>query len=969
MVKYLEELLHEKTKDSQSSILFAQWSYDKKIIPTALQAVANLFPHYSLHDESHSVTIINNIVRILGKENLTKLSSIDIWLILEAAYWHDLGMVVSGEKLVETMSSKEFIQFMTELINDKKNSLHDFAVKFEVVDGKIKVKNTVYNLELNDSIKFILAEFFRRKHAERSSEIVSNPIAELPIVSPRGVIPERIIRILGDICSSHTKDFSQVMSLSFNEVGIDIENAHPRFVACLLRIGDLLDLDNNRFSEVMLRTLTKVPIDTLNHKAKHLAITSFRVDREKIEITANCEDYDIANITQHWLNYLNSEISSQMINWNDIVPDKSFGYLPTIGALKVNLLNYDLIDGKNKPKFSVDTDKALDLLRGAGIYDGAYQSIREVLQNSVDSSLIRVWLEHKGKADFSSPLSASFKAIVLNYPIVVTIEKLGIENGYTSWKIDIEDKGIGISKNDLKFLMNTGSSSKNYAKINIVNEMPVWMKPSGTFGIGFQSIFMITDQVVISTKSYFDENRQVIELNSPSSKKDGDVLIKKESTSHFDKPGAKISIVHKTKAIPSRYSVKFDHRHASSIAENFDPFVHESLDIEIGKIIDEVISFSDKAYLPVQLIVEGDRLDDIKEVNSFEFYDSSTNTEISVFNNNARRYHSLISYYKGQVFENGINDLLFLRFEINIHKDNAYDVLTLNRNKIKDEYYPILKKDLLSSSFKLITTIYNDIEDNNSKIDASMYLHFYANDKMKKKYDLSKYDDWRNYKVEVDGEVMLYGDLFDSIKVLKIVTGMNKDPEKEFFALSDHELTIHIVGDSYANSLYTHFFVNQVSKAFQEINTSITEDGRRMLVLYRDHANRELMNLDGVKRVIRRREIYGSRTTVPCPSDFFELRLKEKSHIPYLGHYRIDHNALQLATYPEMVFPYVLERKGKYKYQYVKSINEKLYNWIYENRFDKSTSKEQIINAYDRFCSQIDIDEINRQIRKTDGEE
>jgi HSP90 family molecular chaperone len=50
------------------------------------------------------------------------------------------------------------------------------------------------------------------------------------------------------------------------------------------------------------------------------------------------------------------------------------------------------IDGKNKPKFSVDTDKALSLLQGAGIYDGAHQCIREILQNAVDSTLIRIWL-------------------------------------------------------------------------------------------------------------------------------------------------------------------------------------------------------------------------------------------------------------------------------------------------------------------------------------------------------------------------------------------------------------------------------------------------------------------------------------------------------------------------------------------------------------------------------------------------
>lgn len=303
MIKYLEKLLHEKTEGTQSEILYAQWNYDKKIIPIALNAVSTLFPHYSLHDESHSITIINNIVRVLGKEKLDKLSAIDIWLILEASYCHDIGMVVSSDKLIEALNSKDFLDFFKEVQQDKKNGLHEFALQFSIEEGKIKYKSSELNLEYHDGIKFILAEFFRRTHSDRSKEIITNPNGELKLSSPRGVIPQRIFKILADICSSHTKNFEDVMKLPFSEVGIDIENSHPRFISCLLRIGDLLDLDNNRFSEVMLRTLTKIPIDTLNHKAKHLSIESFRVDNNIIEIKAKCKKYEVADITQHWFNY------------------------------------------------------------------------------------------------------------------------------------------------------------------------------------------------------------------------------------------------------------------------------------------------------------------------------------------------------------------------------------------------------------------------------------------------------------------------------------------------------------------------------------------------------------------------------------------------------------------------------------------------------------------------------------------
>jgi len=286
MIKYLEGKLFEKTKDNQSDILYAQWNYDKRLIPTALQAISNLFPHYSLHDESHSIAIINNIVRILGKENIDKLSAIDIWMILEASYYHDIGMVISGEKLTHAIKSDDFIQFVKEIQQNKASNLFETANLFIVDGNKIKYKNDYFNIEIFDGIKYLLAEYFRKYHANRSKEIVNNPLGELSLFSPRTIIPPRIFNILGEICSCHTKDFSEVLKLPYCEVGIDIEDSHPRFIACMLRIGDLLDLDNNRFSEVILNTLSKIPIDTIIHKAKHLSIDSFRADRHMIEIKA-----------------------------------------------------------------------------------------------------------------------------------------------------------------------------------------------------------------------------------------------------------------------------------------------------------------------------------------------------------------------------------------------------------------------------------------------------------------------------------------------------------------------------------------------------------------------------------------------------------------------------------------------------------------------------------------------------------
>lgn len=968
MIQYLEELLYNKTKDKQSSILFAQWNYDKRVIPTALQTVSNLFPHYSLHDESHSITIINNIVRVLGKQNIEKLSAIDIWLILEASYSHDIGMAVSSEVQIKSLKSPEFIAFFKDLIQDKKSGLHEFAVQFEVVDGKIKYSKDELNLELHDGIKFILAEYFRRVHADRSKAIINDPSSELALSSPRGVIPNRIFKILGDICASHTKDFAKVLELPFCEVGIDMEDAHPRFISCLLRIGDLLDLDNNRFSEVMLRTLSKIPIDTLNHKAKHLSIQSFRVDKEVIEIEANCKDYETANITQHWFNYLNSEISNQMIAWNKIVPSKDLGYLPTIGNLKVELVGYDYIDGKNKPKFSVDTDKALGLLQGAGLYDGAYQCMREILQNSVDATLLRIWLEHKDEMDFSSPHSVDFEKLMKETAVSISITEKEVDGEWKKWTIVVEDRGTGISSNDLTFLMNTGSSSKNKSRTSIIDSMPRWMAPSGTFGIGFQSIFMLTNMVTIETKSFFDEQYQIIELNSPNSPKDGDILIRKKATTHAIKPGTRIILDHKTKAIPSRYTVSMSQGNASRIAHNYDPFSHESLDIELGKILDEIFDYASKSYIPIRLKVNNTEISTASPIaDKFDYFEPGNSMELSFHPVDLLRNWRNRTYYKNQYVDNSLL-IKFLSLDINLHRDKASEVLTLNRNKIKDEYGKELWNQLLKSAFIIIIEHFETIfKSQQEKAIGSMFLQYYSKSESVSDLDVSSFEQWKEIELNVGSKSVKMGSLLQSINKLKLVYRRTKSTDPmiitDEFTLSGKTLTITVRGGGPSLD-YTTFFLFKAQDYFTSFEKISENDLADREVVFTKSPQLNPFSFKELVELITSTAngFYSSRVIIPCLVEYFDLRVKNDAFEPYVYHYVLDSNIY--LPYPRMLSPYVTIEKPDRTRELQLCLPEKAIDWVYANRYNSAVTIEQVREGYKKFTHNINLEKINESLKQ-----
>lgn len=963
MIKYLEEKLYEKTKNTQSDILYAQWNYDKRLIPNALQVISNLFPHYSLHDESHSISILNNIVRIVGKENVEKLSAIDLWLILEASYYHDIGMVVSSDKLNQAISSSDFIQFFKELQQDKKSSLFASANLFVIENNNIKYKTDYFNLEIFEGIKYILAEYFRRFHSSRSKEIINNPTAELSMYSPRGIIAPRIFNLLGEICACHTKDFTEVLKLPFSEVGIDTEDAHPRYITCLLRIGDLLDLDNNRFSEVILRTLSKIPLDTLNHKSKHLSIESFRVDKKLIEITARCKDYDTANVTQHWFNYLNSEISNQMIKWNNIVPNKELGYLPTVGELKVDLLDFDRIDGKNKPKFSVDTEKALGLLQGAGLYDGAYQCIREILQNSVDASLIRMWLEYKDFKDFSSPHNQDFLNLVSDFPIKISVYQNGVEDSLQNWKITIEDVGTGISKKDLMFLMNTGSSSKNKERIAIIDSMPNWMRPSGTFGIGFQSVFMLTDSVKLETKSFFNEQLQHIELNSPNSVKDGDILIQKKKSTHSIKPGTKLIFNYKIPAIPDRYSIKGEHKNASRIAYNYDPFSHDSLDIELGKVFDEIIDFSSKCYLPIELYIKNEKIETYSvEKQKFQFFDPTNSLEFSIHFGKKEEKYQTITYYKNQIADNNLR-FEFLGFSINIHQEKASEVLTLNRNKIKSDFHDKLYYQLLDSSFKIIIENFNDIfKTEEEKGIGSMFLFFYSENDVVRKYDVSPFKYWESLKINIGETSYEMKKLLENIKTLKLIYDNTiKVNNEDVYNIVDNTLEITLSG-GYPSFEYTKFLLHKAGDYFTSVSKSESKiHNVKEITFSKEKQSSPILETDLIKILTNTKKgyVHSARVFIPCLEKFFSLRIKDNARKSFVYHYVIDNN-IYLA-FPKMISPFIHEENAEEKSVLKVVINEKLIDWVYENRYENKTTKEEIRNAYNKFLLEYDVDELNRQ--------
>lgn len=751
--KTLESHLRDACKSHpQLKRLKSQWNIDKELISNALQNITQIFPHFSRHDASHSKQILVNIERILG-EKIKFLSATDTWLILESAYNHDIGMVIT-EKQIQDLNTPEFQSFLDHLIFQKENPLSEFAQKWK--NGSIQLSIGSKAHEINREYIQLIAEWFRRKHAGSSSKIVRDPMNEIGLNSPRNeLLPSRLFGILSDICRSHGENFDYVLKLPFAEVGIATEDCHPRFVACLLRIADLLDIDDNRFCPVMLRTCgSSLPDLSALHVEKHQSIRRFRLDSERIQIELECPTPESYEITHDWFKWLEDEYHNQTQFWNKIVPSNDFGTLPTLSTPTVKIAPpYVVISPGEKPQFKIDTDAILELVRGTGLYSSKHECIREILQNAVDASLIALWIEHENEIKDLEPTTPQMTSLFDKYRINIDIRDCISDS--STLLLKVTDKGIGIDFQTIKYIFSVGSSAKNWEKQKIINEMPTWYKPSGAFGLGIQSIFLLSDEFIIKSKSRITNECHVIEFYKSEKNK---ILIKNIEASN-EPYGTSIEIRVKAEKFPNQMQNTQKYTAMHQEINRYD-FTNEDSDLSIYEktmIINSINEFN--FYSPIK--IEG--LNEAGQKGK-RYFCKKSNTILS----NVKfieGHGSITSYFRGQKFEKFNRYVDFVNLEIDFYGYPSKEFLTYNRENILPNMRCKAYIDTLTALQNYIEAEFESI-DEKQKPTAAIFYYFYFSNTLKDNPDYISTYMWK-YEVLLHNGKKTLKELIDNFDKYK----------------------------------------------------------------------------------------------------------------------------------------------------------------------------------------------------------
>lgn len=538
---YIEWRFEVKCKQLSNGFkIITEWRKRKLHYQSLINTTIMDFQHYSRHDVTHSISILESIEALLGKKRIDLLSAGDLWLLLEAAFSHDSGMALNYEDIQKLWKEDEkFSQYVKDCIEDDFGDLRDAALYYRQMDNLLNGRKKMFGIQNGEEVHFnkdwpiqsqqyfsiLIAEYVRKLHSDRILQLQEEEQEDEDTV-----IPSRLYCVAAKVSAMHGRNFGDMFSeLKYSTKGFGSGALHPQFAAAMLRIGDLLDMDNNRFDPYAIKHFGRLPLASLLHYKKHKSVSHISITEEEIEAEAHAREYDVCLIADNWFQAIDEEVKNLICNWNMIVPEALLGCTMRPSKCSVYLLDKNGTSSQKfgmelRREFTINKKKMINLLIGTSIYEGEMDFLREYLQNAFDASKMQLWLElKKGKYDQRKNPEVLKMEDLTPFDLEKSVYYNFCIKFYVGWnekkdKIELQiiDQGIGIEEEYLSELSNIGTGWKGRSEYyEELKQMLPWLRPTGGFGIGIQSAFMVTDDIELRTKSDRNLYGSKVLLSSP----------------------------------------------------------------------------------------------------------------------------------------------------------------------------------------------------------------------------------------------------------------------------------------------------------------------------------------------------------------------------------------------------------------------------------------------------------------------
>lgn len=448
-------------------------------------------PSFTLHDEGHALRVAKRMAELAGPV-LDTLTHYELALLLASAYLHDIGMAPEGEVLEQLrrmLLGEDHEGLPAEMVDAviTWRDEHPEAVAIPVPpDHPHRV----------EAAEQVLAQFVRAAHNDWSQRWIEEmtPSTLGQYAEWRG----DLIRL----CRSHHEGYVELSSQRFDGrlVGNPGSSVNLRYLAMLLRIADVLELDPERTPPVILEHRLIDPASVVYwQKDRHMSLAvngsgsivihsrppTAVIHRAVLE-TVDGIDAELAVCRRLALEGLASRTPV------GAAPRYSWPYEAAVTRDIREGGEYRYIDGAFRP----NTRRLLDLLGGVELYKDPLVAVRELLQNAFDAVREELaWVRLERPDHFAR--NEDWRALAETHHVDLD---LTLGNAPT---LVCRDTGVGMNERILRdYLLVSGSAERPDATrlARLARHAGFSVGRTGRFGIGVLSYFMLAGEVVIATK-------------------------------------------------------------------------------------------------------------------------------------------------------------------------------------------------------------------------------------------------------------------------------------------------------------------------------------------------------------------------------------------------------------------------------------------------------------------------------------
>lgn len=436
------------------------YDYAKRMLPE----IRIVFRNYTDHDIRHSMKIMEYMYSLV--EDISRLSELDLVLMIYSALLHDIGMIVTPE---EEKNIKEYE--------------HKYLAIFKEVKDE----------------KLALQEYVRPIHGKRAQKFINEQMKEELFIVPN-TSNISFKDEVGKICRAHDEEFIWLKGNLKEKVIKEEYTINPQFIAILLRLSDLIDIDATRTPIYLYEIIKPLGYSDLEWK-KHFDIQNTHkiVKNEEtgikvIEFHGTSSNPKVHRKILRYFDYVNEEICND-VSLSEGFKDKIYRILlRTTIEDRIDTIGFEFSDFK----LNLDYNAVTNLLMGENIYGNKRYGLREIIQNSIDAC--NLMKEIADKKD-------EYMCEEYNPCINIIFDR-------DKEQVVIKDNGIGMSIDIIKrYFLNIGCSyykSKEY-KYNGYKYNAI-----GNYGIGFLACFMLSDKVIVRSRYTGEDKLYEIEIEKES---------------------------------------------------------------------------------------------------------------------------------------------------------------------------------------------------------------------------------------------------------------------------------------------------------------------------------------------------------------------------------------------------------------------------------------------------------------------